>query len=226
MKRRVETLGVFGGTFNPVHFGHLRLAEDVREEFSLGRVIFVPSRIPPHKEIVPKIDAGRRLAMVERAIAGNPAFCCDGVEMRREGVSYTIDTIEYVYEAYEFTGKPYFILGSDLLADLGAWKDIGRLLEKVKFITLLRDRTSLKEALLLVDPLERFLRKNEPIREHFLFSSGRKIDITSSEIREKVAGGKSIRYLVPDGVLRYIEENGLYREGLQGGAHGLSEYRA
>jgi nicotinate-nucleotide adenylyltransferase len=211
MNRRGDAIGVFGGTFNPVHFGHLRLVEDVREEFSLGRVIFIPSRIPPHKKIHPEIDASSRLAMVERAIAGNPSFCCDGVEILREGVSYTIDTIEYVYGAYDFAGKPFFIIGSDLLADLGTWKDIGRLFDRVNFITLLRDRVSPDEALSLVRPLERFLKRRDSISEHFLFSSGRKIDITSSEIREKVAGGKSIRYLVPEGVLRYIEEHGLYK---------------
>ena len=103
MNRRADAIGIFGGTFNPVHYGHLRLAEDVREEFSLGSVIFIPSRIPPHKEIKPGIDPARRLAMVERAIRGNPSFRCDDVEMRRGGVSYTIDTIEYVYGAYAFS---------------------------------------------------------------------------------------------------------------------------
>jgi nicotinate-nucleotide adenylyltransferase len=213
MNRRGDFIGIFGGTFNPVHFGHLRLAEDVREEFSLGSVIFIPSRVPPHKEIEPGIDPAGRFAMVERAIRGNPSFRCDDVEISRGGVSYTIDTVEYVYGAYAFAGKPFFIVGSDLLADLDTWKDIGRLLERVRFIALLRGGVSADAALSLARPLERFLGKGESIEDHFLFSSGRKIDITSSEIREKVAGGKSIRYLVPDGVLNYIEERGLYRKG-------------
>jgi nicotinate-nucleotide adenylyltransferase len=213
MNRRDDTIGIFGGTFNPIHYGHLRLAEDVREEFSLDSVIFIPSRTPPHKEIRPGIDPARRLAMVERAIRGNPSFRCDDVEIRRGGVSYTVDTVEYVYGAYAFAGKPFFIVGSDLLADLDTWKDIERLLDRGKFIALLRGGVSADEALSLARPLERFLGKGETIEDHFLFFSGRKIDITSSEIREKVAGGKSIRYLVPDGVLSYIEEHGLYRKG-------------
>jgi nicotinate-nucleotide adenylyltransferase len=213
MKRRNDAIGIFGGTFNPIHYGHLRLAEDVREEFSLGSVIFIPSRVPPHKEIKPGIGPAERLAMLERAIRGNPSFRCDDVEIRREGVSYTIDTVEYVYGAFAFAGKPFFIVGSDLLADLDTWKEIGRLLDRITFIVLLRGGVSADEALSLARPIERFLGKGETVGDHFLFSSGRKIDITSSEIREKVAGGKSIRYLVPDGVLSYIEEHGLYGKG-------------
>lgn len=187
-------LGLFGGTFNPIHLGHLRLAEDVREEFVLERVVFIPANMPPHKEVHQDAGPSHRCAMVKRAIEGNSYFLCDDVELKRGGVSYTIDTINYVYEKYRFREKPFFIIGSDLLREIDTWKDIERIKEKVNFIVLLREDW----------PIER---EGDPPFFHFV---NRTLDITSSEVRRRIGEGKSIRYLVTESVLGYIMKKNLY----------------
>jgi nicotinate-nucleotide adenylyltransferase len=196
-----ERLGIFGGTFNPIHFGHLRLVEDVREQFSIDRVLFIPTNIPPHKQLEYKINPRHRLHMVNIAIQGNDAFCCEDVELGRGGNSYTIDTVEYIYAHYQFEGRPYFILGSDLIPELHTWKDVGRLVELVHFIVLVRANYPFISG-----------KSNDIIGFKCSLYEGRKIEIKSSEIRDLMREGKSVRYLVTDPVLEYIEDNGLYKQ--------------
>jgi nicotinate-nucleotide adenylyltransferase len=194
-------LALFGGTFNPIHVGHLRLAEDVREQYDLDTVLFIPTNIPPHKSVDAEIEPKHRLAMVRLAIEGNGSFACDDVELRRGGNSYTIDTVEYVYEKYEFEGRPYFIAGSDLMPEIGSWKLIERLAGLVHFIVLIRtDYPFTEESCNGIMGLScsRF--------------NARKIQVNSTEIRQNLEKGASIRYLVTDRVLHYIQDHGLYRK--------------
>ena len=173
----------------------------MREEYRLDRIVFIPASIPPHKEVAGNVDASHRVHMVRRSIAHNEHFLCDDVEVKRGGVSYTIDTVEYVYENYGFEDRPSFILGSDLLKEILTWKNIEELSRKVHFIVLLREDV----------PTGRPVPGLHDFPSYELFKK-RKIDITSSDIRERVKQGRSIRYLVADSVLQYIMRNRLYRD--------------
>ncbi len=203
MQNQKPRLGIFGGTFNPIHIGHLILAEDVREEFALDKIIYIPTSIPPHKKLEDDVSGTERAKMIEIAIDGNPCFLVDYAEIRRGGVSYTVDTAEYIYREYEFIEKPYFILGSDQAVSIGKWKDVEKLVKLFNFIVILRRGERDK-----IENLERYLKD---IGLEFMFYTRREIDITSSEIRKNIKAGKSFRYLVSDGVYRYILKNNLYK---------------
>jgi nicotinate-nucleotide adenylyltransferase len=194
-------LGVFGGTFNPIHMAHLRLAEDVRESFGLGSIIFIPTYDPPHKDIPEYIDPQHRMRMVKLAVDGIEHFQCEDIEIKRGGISYTIYTIEYLYENFEFEDKPYLIIGSDLANGIHSWKDIDIILQRVHFIVLIRDGFPISG--------NKYFPKLSLHKMWDCFER-RKIDITSSEIRKRVREGRSIRYLVPEKVLDYIKEKRLY----------------
>ncbi len=194
-------LGVFGGTFNPIHIGHLRLAEDVREKFTLDRIIFIPTNIPPHKKVEFGADPIDRLKMVQIAVEKNGSFICDDVEIKRGGNSYTIDTVNYIYKNYQFDKKPFFLLGSDLIPELSTWKRIDRLTELLSFIVLLRNNYPIVSEY-----------GNDIMGFEYSIFSDRNIEITSSEIRQRLRKGQSVRYLVADSVLDYIIEKGLYRD--------------
>lgn len=201
LKQEIK-LGIFGGTFNPIHIGHLILAEDVREEFKLDRVVFIPTNLPPHKRLENGVSSSHRAEMVKIAIEDNPYFSIDYVEINRGGLSYTVNTAEYIYENYSFRGKPYFILGSDQAFTLKNWKDIDKLSTLFDFIVILRrgERGSIKD-------LKKYL--NEAKINHEFFTK-REVDVTSSEIRHRIKTGQSIRYLVTPAVYIYIKENKLY----------------
>ncbi len=219
MKINCRNLGLFGGTFNPVHIGHLRLAEDIGEEFRLDKVVFIPTNIPPHKKMKEEISPVHRVRMVESAIKDNDRFTSDDIEVERGGISYTIETVNYVYDNYCFEEKPFFILGSDLLDEIAVWKDISILTRKVHFIVMMRaGSTGLDRLSGLADLFQTEDRDkqdgNYPACSNglsFSLFEKRKLEITSSEIRERIKLKKSIRYLVTEDVLHYIERNDLYR---------------
>ncbi|HMA67886.1 MAG TPA: nicotinate (nicotinamide) nucleotide adenylyltransferase, partial [Desulfosalsimonadaceae bacterium] len=130
--------GLFGGTFNPVHMGHLRVAEEVRSAFELDPVYFIPAKIPPHKSSSGLADAGKRYEMLTRAVASNPGFRVSDLEIRRSGRSYTIDTVEAFQREAGGEAALYLLMGLDAFLEINTWKDYGALLEKIACIVMTR----------------------------------------------------------------------------------------
>ncbi|MFQ5513842.1 MAG: nicotinate-nucleotide adenylyltransferase [Myxococcota bacterium] len=208
------SLGVFGGSFNPIHFAHLRLAEQARETLGLERVLFVPSASPPHKsaDLAP---ARRRLEMVAIAIATNPCFEVLDLELERGGPSYTVDTLRLLSERHRGACL-WFLLGSDSLAELDTWRDPEGILELCSLAVAGRPGTARAPLeSLLPASLARQFRRTPRGLEH---TSGQEIRavpfgpqaISASDIRERAARSASLRYLVPDGVIDYIVKHRLY----------------
>lgn len=193
-KRRI---GIIGGTFNPIHLGHLMIAEVARESFHLEKVIFVPARIPPHKHN-DVIDAKHRYAMTAAAVADNPYFEISDVEMRREGPSYTIDTIHYFKKIYGDSVSFYFIAGTDTIRDLPNWKFIDELLEHCHFIGAMRPDGSQ-----VVDTTLDLLGSKAKNRIHLMNVPEMKLSATY--LRDRLRHGLTVRYMLPKCVVQYIE---------------------
>lgn len=198
-------IGVLGGTFDPIHLGHLIVAEYIREKLGLREVLFVPAgrpwlKLKEEKQVTP---AEHRLAMVRLAVASNPHFKVSTMEIDRPGPSYSIDTVLELRTKLEVGAEIYFILGPDALAKLPKWKDPERLLESCHVVGIGRPghaKTDLRK-------LEASL---PAVSQHIVLMDVPQIDISSTDIRKRVAGGLSIRYLVPEAVEKYIAEHRLY----------------
>ena len=190
----MQRIGILGGTFNPFHIGHLAIAQKAQEQFGLDKVIFVPSHIPPHKKIINLAPAQDRYKMAAWAIKDNPLFGISDVEIKREGKSYTIDTLKYFRDILPKNTKLFFIVGEDTFPTLAGWKDIQEILKLVTFIVVNRPG---------------YKKERSPIKHLSVTMHG--INISSSYLRRRIAQGKSIKYLVPESVFRYIEEHKLYK---------------
>ena len=198
-------IGIMGGTFNPIHYGHLIIAESVRESFCLDKVLFIPSGQPPHKPDSEVIDPEHRHEMVRRAVASNCYFEASRVEIDRKGYTYTINTLQSLREEYGREAELYFIIGADLLPELVTWKEFKNVFSMCEFIAVQRpgyDGKSFEEAL-------EHLKMNFDLKLNL--TEAPLVDISSSDIRRRCIGGKSIKYLVPEEVEEYIVTNGLYR---------------
>jgi nicotinate-nucleotide adenylyltransferase len=189
-------LGIFGGTFDPIHIGHLIVAELARCLLPLDRVLFVPARIPPHKGSVPT-DPNHRLHMTDLATRDNPAFEVSDLELRRDGPSYTVETLRDLREENPADTEHYLLMGADSARDLESWKDHQVLLEEATVVVL--NRSGVRRA----DLPERIERRATVL-------STPVIEISSSDIRRRIRDGGSIRYLVTDPVERYVRSEGLY----------------
>ena len=209
--------GLLGGTFDPIHVGHLRCAEEIREIFGLDKILFVPAASPPlkRKEIAPFAD---RLKMIRLAIRGNPAFEISSLEGRRKGPSYTIDTVRRFLDLHGKDVELFFILGQDAFQDIRLWKDWEDLLSLCHFVVMTRPGCG-KEDLgdILTPHLAdrcRYVRNRKgfrgPTGTFIFFRPVTCLDISSTEIRRRLAEGKSVRYLVPQRVLDYIHKKSLY----------------
>jgi nicotinate-nucleotide adenylyltransferase len=226
MKSRV---GIYGGSFNPVHFGHLRCALEVRERAHLTTVKLVPAGIPPHKEASSIAPAVHRLAMLKAAIAAEPGLEIDPLELERPGTSYTIDTLRELQERHPGTTHA-LILGFDSFCDLPTWKDFRKILAAVDLLITSRPPDVVahgrNEAAFEKLPVavSREFCYQESIR-CYIHESGRKlefipvtpIDISASAIRQTIAAGASGRFLLPEAALDYLQQQGLYQAPLPTG---------
>jgi len=197
------SVGILGGTFDPIHHGHLGIAEEAREALGLERVLLVPAASPPHKPGRPVTEAAHRLAMVELAIAGNPAFAVSRIEVERGGASYSLDTLEALRSAG--VEQPWFILSTEALAGFPAWREPDRILDLCRLAVVPRGG---------YDPLDRaWVAERFPGREdRVTFLPGPLLPISGSVVRRRAAVGRSVRYLVPDAVARYIADHQLYTD--------------
>ena len=216
-----QRLGILGGTFNPIHLGHLAAAEEIRDRLKLEKVIFIPSFLPPHKidEDIP--SAVQRQEMIRLAIRGNANFTVSDMEIRRGGRSYTVDTIEALQQAHP-GAELYFLTGLDSFLEIRTWKDWGRLLTLCSFVVLSREgyRFHDIEQLGIVNVPEQELSALDAREKDQVAMPAGSIrvyleripfyDISSTDIRTRVREGQSIKYRLPEAVEHYIIENKLY----------------
>jgi nicotinate-nucleotide adenylyltransferase len=211
-------VGLFGGTFNPIHLGHLRGAEEIREAFRLNEVIFIPSAIPPHKAMEEIIDARHRLEMVRLAIASNPCFSISEIEFTRPGKSYSIDTLRHFCQGT--SDAFYFILGGDAFVEIETWRDFQNLFTLCHFIVMARpgfEKTPVASQLprSLTPDFQYELETKVWVHlsgNHLYFKEISFLDISSTKVRERIERGESVRYLVPPEAEAYIHHHGLYRK--------------
>ncbi len=199
----LEKIGIMGGTFNPIHYGHLIAAEWAKIEHQLDIVIFVPAANPPHKDMAKVLNKEDRYNMVERAIASNQNFTISNFEMQREGKSFTVDTLEYFKKIYPKSDL-YFIIGYDAFLDLHTWKNFVKLFDLSTFIVATRTGYTQKQSW----PRHSHLPKT--ILDKIKFFEIPEVGISSSDIRQRVRQNKSIKYLVPEAVEKYIFTNNIY----------------
>ncbi|WP_044733063.1 nicotinate-nucleotide adenylyltransferase [Geobacillus kaustophilus] len=184
-------IGIFGGTFDPPHYGHLLMANEVLDALQLSEIWFLPNRIPPHKQHEQVTKSENRLRMLELAVAGHPRFHIETIELEREGPSYTYDTIRQLVAMHP-DDEFYFIIGADMVEHLPNWHRIEELIELVTFVGVKRPGFSMETPYPVIEV------------------EAPQFAVSSSLIRERVRNGQTIRYLVPEGVRLYIEEKGLY----------------
>jgi nicotinate-nucleotide adenylyltransferase len=199
-------VGLFGGTFNPVHIGHLIVARSVFEHLKLDRMVLIPSANPPHKGPEGVADAEDRLAMLRLAVADEPGFAVSNCEIERPGPSYTIDTIIAFRQDLGDEAELHWLIGADSLSELASWHRVEDLVALCRIVTAARPGWESPDLSALVERVGE--REVGLLREGILPTP--RIDISASEIRRRVRGGRSVRWLVPETVARYIDRRGLY----------------
>lgn len=223
-------IGVMGGTFDPIHLGHLRAAEEIYLAFGLDRIIFVPAARPPHKDAGDVAAPIHRYEMVSLATVFTPDFTVSPIELKRPGTSYSVDTVREFLRLYGKETLLYFIMGVDAFLELSGWKEAQELLRLTQVIVTARPGWRLDEVeraltreqrAALGDPTFKYLRISEvgpeqargaPVPGLVLLVEVVSLDISSREIRQLVEEGRSVRFLVPDTVAAYMQKNRLYQK--------------
>jgi nicotinate-nucleotide adenylyltransferase len=212
--------GLLGGTFDPIHLGHLRCAEEILEIFDLNRILFIPASRPPHKINADITSFYHREQMIIKAIEGNPVFTYSDVEKHREDKSYSVETVDCILKKYMENLEVYFILGQDAFHAIHTWKDWERLLLLCNFVVMTRPGYEEKglKGILPADFANQFTYDDTvkgfrgPTGHVIYFRGVTFLDISSSDIRQRAKNGKSIKFLVPEAVRHYIMKNSLYKD--------------
>lgn len=205
MQEKKMKIGIMGGTFDPIHVGHLILGETAYEQFNLSKVLFMPAGNPPHKrDRIGRATDEQRLEMIRRGIENNPHFEISLIEMNPEGYSYTYRTLERLNEENPYI-EYYFIIGADSLFDFEIWKEPARICMAAKIVVAARNHTN---DLLLDEKMQYLSRK---YNGSFLKLDSLNIDISSNMLRSWIAEERTIKYYVPDSVISYITEKNIYR---------------
>jgi nicotinate-nucleotide adenylyltransferase len=216
--KKVERLGLFGGTFNPIHYGHLRTAEEVAEALKLSQLWFIPAGLPPHKPPEDITPFAVRLEMTRLAVGRHPVLKVSDLEGRRPGKSYTIQTLRILREQFGEEAELYYILGLDAMLEIQTWKEYQELFTLSHFVVLDRpgyDHTGLGDFLQRevhrdIQPLPGGGGFRHPSGYRVLPLATTLLDISATQIRGLVRGGRSVRYLLPEAVRRFILKNKLY----------------
>jgi len=203
MRIKTGKIGIMGGTFDPIHIGHLVTAETVRIEYDLDRVLFIPAGNPPHKQDFVVTPSIHRYIMTVMATYSNPYFFVSAIEMERPGPSYTVDTILELMEQYGAGIELYFIMGADAVQELPTWNNVDRLLELCPVVAATRPGCSSA-----IDDIIHYFGTLGKQRIHRLATP--ELEISSTDIRERVRTSRSIKYIVPDSVENYILKEKLY----------------
>lgn len=204
--QKANRVGIMGGTFDPIHQGHLVTAETARSEFDLQKVVFVPSGQPPHKKGLLISDKEHRYIMTILATAANPYFEVSRTEIDRPGESYAIDTVRYIRSKMQPNSELYFITGADAIMEIVTWKDVEELFQNCTFIAATRPGFNLSE---MNKKLQKKLSKSN--LEKIIPLEVPAMAISSTDIRERVRAKRTIKYLLPESVENFIQKNDLYQ---------------
>jgi len=215
-----EKIGLFGGTFNPIHSGHIKAAGIVQRIFALDKVLFIPSFIPPHKESETIVSPGHRFKMVELAVENIASFVASPIEIEEKGTSYSILTIQKISKIYP-VGLFFFILGIDAFLEIDTWKNHERVLEQCKFVVISRKGYCLEDAKSVLDrkyasgmcdlSVSEKIRENLDLSYRIFLLPFDALDVASTEIRGRLRKKLSITHMVPESVADYIIRNNLYQ---------------
>ena len=237
-------LGIMGGTFDPIHLGHLRAAEEIYWAFGLDQIIFVPAARPPHKEEAVAASALHRYEMVSLATVFTPYFTVSSIELQRPGMSYSVETVREFQKISGPNTTLYFVVGVDAFLEMSGWREVGELLALTRVIVTARPGWRLDEVERLLtpgqrhilgDPSFRYLKiadidpervEHDLIPRQVLLVEVVSLDIASREIRHLVEEGRSIRHLVPDTVAAYMGKNRLYQRPKSPGSHSGADREA
>ena len=206
----MTAVAIFGGTFNPIHCGHLAIAEEVRSRYKLDKIIFVPTFIPPHKDPRELVDARLRTIMIYLATVSNPLFEVSTYEVEKGGTSYSVDTVRHFQQIYGKQIQLHFILGADMLVEIDRWKNIEELFKICRFIAVPRPGFDIQKIINQYFLSTENFKFATELLENISAADVPMFDISASDIRRRIREWKSIKYLVPEPVEQFIHNQKIY----------------